>query len=139
MSLAHILKYYREEVVEISQKDAAYQLNIRPATLSNYERGVRQFPIDILRKMKDIYHIDDDTFMAIVLYETTDKEIIKEAKYEVTQKVMKAEDRQLMDFLRENHSLLDEIRALSQMPPNKQKHHTDFFVSMLKVARTYLK
>lgn len=139
MSVAHMLKYYREEIVEISQKDAAYQLNILPSTLSNYENGIRQLPIDILRKMKDIYKIDNDTFMALVLYETTDKEVIKEAKYEITQKVLKAEDQQLVDFLRENPLLLNEIRTLSQMPVNRQKNSVDLFISLMKVAKTHIK
>ncbi|AJD92300.1 hypothetical protein JMA_29830 [Jeotgalibacillus malaysiensis] len=139
MSVAHILKYYREEIVEISQKDAAYQLNILPSTLSNYENGRRQLPIDILRKMKDIYKIDHDTFMAIVLYETTNKEVIKEAKYEIVQKVMKAEDQEIIDFLRENPLLLNEIRSMSQLPANKLNNSIDMFIGLMRVAKIHAK
>ncbi|KIL44675.1 hypothetical protein KP77_28960 [Jeotgalibacillus alimentarius] len=135
LSLAHILKYYREEVLQISQKNAAYQLNIQPATLSNYERGVRQIPIDTLRRMKDIYHIDDDKFMAMVLYETTDTNVIKEARLELSERVLKAEDRQLIDFLRTYPSLLDELRTLSQMPSAKQANKIDLLVQLLKVVK----
>lgn len=135
MSLAHILKYYREEVLQISQKNAAYQLNIQPATLSNYERGVRQIPIDTLRKMKDIYHIDDDKFMAMVLYETTDTKVIKESRLELSERVMKAEDRQLIDFLRTYPALLDELRTLSQMPSAKQANKIEMLMQLLRVVK----
>ncbi|MBM7577909.1 helix-turn-helix domain-containing protein [Jeotgalibacillus terrae] len=135
MSLAHILKYYREEVLQISQKNAAYQLNIQPATLSNYERGVRQIPIDTLRRMKDIYHIDDDKFMAMVLYETTDTKVIKESRLELSERVMKAEDRQLIDFLRTYPALLDELRTLSQMPSAKQANKIEMLMQLLRVVK----
>ncbi|TFE04083.1 helix-turn-helix domain-containing protein [Jeotgalibacillus salarius] len=135
MSLAHVLKYYREEVVQISQRSAAYLLNIQSATLSNYEKGTRQIPIDTLRKMKDIYHIDNDTFMAMVLYETTDPKMIKESKFELSQKALKAEDQQLLEFLRKHPSLMNELRILLHSSPAKQKSRIETLVDFLKVAK----
>ncbi|MFB1082137.1 helix-turn-helix domain-containing protein [Jeotgalibacillus sp. JSM ZJ347] len=136
LSLANFLKHYREDILQISQKEAAIQLNIQPATLSNYERGIRQVPIDTLRKIKEIYRMDDELFISIVLHKTADPKLIKESQETLSRKIIKAEDQELIDFLRENPALLDEIRTLSHMPPSKQKTHVRTLVQLLKVLRS---
>ena len=60
-------KEYREEYLRVKQFEAARELNIDPAALSNYERSERGFPIDLLPTVKETFNIPDDYFLAMVL------------------------------------------------------------------------
>lgn len=53
----NILKVLREEK-NISQDDLASQLRITRQTLSKYENGENNLPIDIIKKLADIFDVD---------------------------------------------------------------------------------
>lgn len=53
----NILKVLREEK-NISQDDLASQLGITRQTLSKYENGENNLPIDIIKKLADIFDVD---------------------------------------------------------------------------------
>lgn len=67
MSFGKQFKEYREEYLRMKQFEAAHQLNIDPAALSNYERGERSFPHELLPVVKKTFAIPDDYFLAMIL------------------------------------------------------------------------
>lgn len=60
-------KEYREEHLRMKQMEAALELKIDPAALSNYERNARGFPLDMLPVVRETFAIPDDYFLAMVL------------------------------------------------------------------------
>ncbi|MUV05891.1 hypothetical protein GOP80_01645 [Planococcaceae bacterium Storch 2/2-2] len=69
MSFGTLFREFREEYLKIKQVEAALLLEIDQVVLSNYERGKREFPLTLLPKVKEIFHIPDDIFLAMVLNE----------------------------------------------------------------------
>lgn len=45
-----------------SQKEAAKELNVNPATLRNWEHGITIPSWDIIQKMEKLYNMDSDFF-----------------------------------------------------------------------------
>ncbi|WP_194841418.1 helix-turn-helix domain-containing protein [Sporosarcina obsidiansis] len=67
MSFGTQLREYREEYLEITQKQMAMDLGIDAGNLSRYESDRREFPIEHLPLVKKVYNIPDDIFLAMVL------------------------------------------------------------------------
>ena len=61
------LREYREQQLNISQKEVASRLNIDHSSLSKYERGERAIPIDLLPDFKRVLNISDKDFLNMVL------------------------------------------------------------------------
>jgi transcriptional regulator with XRE-family HTH domain len=57
MDLHIELKHYRDDVLELTQREAAIRLNINQSTLSNYENGTRDIPYKMLLTFKEVYKI----------------------------------------------------------------------------------
>ena len=57
MELFEELRRYRDEILEISQSEAALRLNVGQTTLSNYENGKRDIPYKMILKFKEVYKI----------------------------------------------------------------------------------
>ena len=57
MELHVELKHYRNDILELSQREAALRLNINQSTLSNYENGTRDIPYKMLLTFKEVYKI----------------------------------------------------------------------------------
>ncbi|WP_173107805.1 helix-turn-helix domain-containing protein [Bacillus sp. KH172YL63] len=57
MDLHVELKRYRNDILELSQREAALRLNINQSTLSNYENGTRDIPYKMLLTFKEVYKI----------------------------------------------------------------------------------
>ena len=57
MDLHIELKHYRNDVLELTQREAAIRLNINQSTLSNYENGTRDIPYKMLLTFKEVYKI----------------------------------------------------------------------------------
>lgn len=55
-------KEYREEYFRMKQLEAAAELTIDPAALSNYERSERGFTIDLLPIVKKTFAVPNDYF-----------------------------------------------------------------------------
>ncbi|TFD97027.1 helix-turn-helix domain-containing protein [Jeotgalibacillus sp. R-1-5s-1] len=135
MAIYQQLKYYREEVLNMTQSQAARLLNIDQSTLSNYERGSRQIPLELLRLFKEKYYIDDDMFLAMLFQDPSSSGLIKEGKKELQEKVLKAEDQQLVNLIREHPSLMEELRELASLPKNHQKNRADVLVRVLQILK----
>ncbi|MGE6754793.1 helix-turn-helix domain-containing protein [Rossellomorea sp. NPDC071047] len=57
MDLHIELKHYRNDILELTQREAAIRLNINQSTLSNYENGTRDIPYKMLLTFKEVYKI----------------------------------------------------------------------------------
>ncbi len=49
-----MIKFYRKQK-KLSQKDLARILNVSQQSVSLYEKGKRQTPIDVLKKLSDLF------------------------------------------------------------------------------------
>ncbi|TSI07405.1 helix-turn-helix domain-containing protein [Lysinibacillus sp. BW-2-10] len=67
MNFGRLLREYREDELNITQSEAAYQLDIVPSTYSNYERCDRSVPIALLPKIKEAFNIPDEQFLNMIL------------------------------------------------------------------------
>lgn len=47
----------------MTSKDVAAYLHVTPAAYSNYERGRRQVPVDVLIKLADLYQVSLDALI----------------------------------------------------------------------------
>lgn len=66
MYFGPLFREYREEYLNIRQKEAANALNIDAKILSNYELKKREIPIDFLPTFQTTFHIPDDYFLAMI-------------------------------------------------------------------------
>ncbi|WP_227394429.1 helix-turn-helix domain-containing protein [Jeotgalibacillus aurantiacus] len=135
MAIYQQLKFYREEILDITQSQAARLLNIDQSTLSHYERGSRQIPLELLRLFKEKYYIDDETFIAMLFKNPSSSEVIKEGKKELQAKVVKAEEQQLVKLIREYPSLQEELRELASLPKSHQKNRAEVLVRLLQILK----
>ncbi|AXI01169.1 XRE family transcriptional regulator [Sporosarcina sp. PTS2304] len=67
MSFGSQLREFREEYLHITQKQMAQDLGVNPGTISRYESDEREFPIEQLKVVKELYRIPDEMFLAILL------------------------------------------------------------------------
>ncbi|MET3575433.1 helix-turn-helix domain-containing protein [Bhargavaea ullalensis] len=67
MAIHEKFKEFREDVLQIRQREAARRLGIDPAALSNYELGKRDFPYDLLLKAKEAFNMTDEQYLAMLL------------------------------------------------------------------------
>lgn len=72
LKLYEELKRYREEVLELTQVEAAERLKIKSGSLSNYERGKREISLEMLIRFKDVYKIPTDEMNRLLYGEKTD-------------------------------------------------------------------
>ena len=52
--------YDLREDHDFTQKKVAEYLGLNPNVYRRYEKGVRDFPIDIILKLADLYHVSTD-------------------------------------------------------------------------------
>ncbi|WP_142323604.1 helix-turn-helix transcriptional regulator [Bacillus sp. AFS015802] len=57
MDLHVELQHYRNDILELTQREAALRLNISQSALSNYENGTRDIPYKMLLTFKEVYKI----------------------------------------------------------------------------------
>ena len=79
--MINILKTLRENE-NISQDDLAASLGISRQTLSKYENGENNFPLDIIRKLSKIFNVDYSCFIDNKMPTTTRYNIIRSDKSE---------------------------------------------------------
>ncbi|WP_201714428.1 helix-turn-helix domain-containing protein [Rossellomorea arthrocnemi] len=57
MDLHVELQRYRNDILELTQREASLRLNISQSALSNYENGTRDIPYKMLLTFKEVYKI----------------------------------------------------------------------------------
>ncbi|WP_456273098.1 helix-turn-helix domain-containing protein [Bacillus sp. AK031] len=67
MALNEGMKYYRKEVLDLKQVEAAKRLNISKSSLSQYERGKRGLPNDVLSNMVKLYQLSPQQLYDMVV------------------------------------------------------------------------
>jgi transcriptional regulator with XRE-family HTH domain len=113
MSFGMQLREYREEELNITQSEAAYQLNLVPNTYSNYERCERPIPIELLPKIKDTFKIPDEQFLDMLLNRSRSKK-----KLSIEALAMQTKDlreRYIVNFGESYFELLQESPELRQL------------------------
>lgn len=65
MKLSEKIKLYRDEKLEISQKEASKLLHVSNVSLSRYEADQRQPSIETLKRMRKYYQMTDAEFIAL--------------------------------------------------------------------------
>ena len=137
MAFYEHLRQYRLEVLNIPQDKAAQMMNIEQSTLSNYELGRRQIPIDMLVLWKQKYEIDDGTFINMLLDRDKVADLIRE---ESTELRAQYEDRvtiELMQFLELYPNLQEHLHTLSTLPTARQKKNVEGLINLIKAVKHF--
>ncbi|MBE3568770.1 MAG: helix-turn-helix transcriptional regulator [Bacillales bacterium] len=108
------LKKYREEILQLSQKEVAFRLKLSQSALSKYENGRAQITADMLKDFKAAYEIPSDLFSEMLfettdLYSSTTPEILRE-------KLKEAELRRVENMIEEYPEIKKMITNLSYLP-----------------------
>lgn len=105
-------KEYREEYLRLKQIEAAHQLKIDPAALSNYERNERGFPNDLLPIVKETFAVPDDYFLAMVL--GTPLKSVRDFKMAQPTKTSEVQERYMNSFMDRYRQLFEESAELRE-------------------------
>lgn len=101
MTVHEKLKTFREEQLNISQKEAAKLLDIPAANLSRYEAGTRQLSLDILLLIYERYGMTKEQFFDLLSLSPgkrrTAETLVEEARESKSQ------------YYSQFHDLLDEL------------------------------
>lgn len=105
-------KEYREEYLRLKQLEAAYELKIDPAALSNYERNERGFPNDLLPIVKETFSIPDDYFLAMVL--GTPLKSVRDSTVTQPAKAAEVQEKYMNSFIDRHRQLFEESSELRE-------------------------
>ncbi|MED0660842.1 helix-turn-helix transcriptional regulator [Bacillus smithii] len=108
------LKKYREEILQLSQKEVAFRLKLSQSALSKYENGRAQITADMLKDFKAAYEIPSDLFTEMLfessdLYSSTTPEVLRE-------KLKEAELQRVEKMVEEYPEIKKMITNLSYLP-----------------------
>ena len=105
-------KEYREEYLHMKQLEAAHQLKIDPAALSNYERNERGFPNDLLPIVKETFSVPDDYFLAMVL--GTPLKSVRDFKMTQPANTSEVQERYMNSFIDRHRQLFEDSPELRE-------------------------
>lgn len=137
MAFYEHLRQYRLEVLNIPQDKAAQMMNIEQSTLSNYELGRRQIPIDMLVLWKQKYEIDDGTFINMLLDRDKVADRIREESTELRAQYEDRETIELMQFLELYPTLQEHLQTLSALPTARQKKNVEGLINLIKAVKHF--
>ncbi|MGG3988695.1 helix-turn-helix domain-containing protein [Bacillus smithii] len=108
------LKKYREEILQLPQKEVAFRLKLSQSALSKYENGRAQITADMLKDFKAAYEIPSDLFSEMLfessdLYSSTTPEVLRE-------KLKEAELQRVEKMVEEYPEIKKMITNLSYLP-----------------------
>lgn len=130
MQFGKRLREYRESL-GISQSEAAYRLEMNSNTYSNYERGDRQIPIELLPIIKEKLEISDEQFLDMLLNRPRQK-----LPAEVSAlKTKELKERYITSFGEETYDLIDqspELRQLLSFIMKQDKKNRRLFLNAIK-------
>ncbi|MBE1555677.1 helix-turn-helix domain-containing protein [Sporosarcina limicola] len=105
-------KEYREEYLRMKQLEAALELNIEPAALSNYERNERGFPNDLLPIVKETFDIPNDYFLAMVLGDPLKS--VRNPEVSQPIKALEVKERYMDSFIDRHRQLFEDSAELRE-------------------------
>ena len=138
MAFFEHLRQYRQEVLNISQDKAAQMMNIEQSTLSNYENGRRQIPIDMLDLWKQQYEIDDKTFINMLFNRDKIADRIHEKRTELRAPYKSRESVELIEFIEQYPVLREHLQTLTTLPITRQKKAVDGLVNLIKAVKNLI-
>ncbi|HBF1646944.1 helix-turn-helix domain-containing protein [Clostridioides difficile] len=114
MNFAHRLKSLREEK-DVKQVELAKVLKLTSATLSQYEKGIREPNNDTLSKLAEYFNVSTD----YLLGRTNIRNTTKSAELEIIEKLNFSDD------------IKEALRMISELSPANQE-------KMMKIAKVFL-
>ncbi|MBH9966648.1 helix-turn-helix domain-containing protein [[Bacillus] enclensis] len=119
LKLHEELKWYREEVLELTQIEAAERLKIKSGSLSNYERGKREISLEMLIRFKEVYKIPTQEMNRILYGEesegyTTDPMVLRESFED-------EETSAIIEMLNGHPKLKRTLASLTQQPGKRKE------------------
>ncbi|RKQ17746.1 helix-turn-helix domain-containing protein [Ureibacillus endophyticus] len=112
MSFGKSLRQYRENM-NITQLEAAYQLDLVPNTYSNYERCKRPIPIELLPKIKKAFNIPDEQFLDMLLNQSHRRKKMTVEKLAIQTKELR--ERYMISFGESYFDLISNTQELRQL------------------------
>ncbi len=137
-------KEYREEYLRMKQLEAAYELKIDPAALSNYERSERGFPNDLLPVVKETFSIPDDYFLAMIL--GTPLKAVRDSNISQPVKAAEVQEKYMDSFIDQHRQLFEEspelrefVAIISQMTKKDRRNYLNSNKALLSLFLKYVK
>ena len=137
-------KEYREEYLRMKQLEAAYELKIDPAALSNYERSERGFPNDLLPVVKETFSIPDDYFLAMIL--GTPLKAVRDPNISQPVKAAEVQEKYMDSFIDRHRQLFEEspelrefVAIISQMTQKDRRNYLNSNKALLSLFLKYVK
>jgi transcriptional regulator with XRE-family HTH domain len=135
LELHEELKRYREEVLDLTQVEAAERLKIKPGSLSNYERGKREVSLEMLIRFKDVYKIPTDEMNRILFGEeaegySTDPMVLRESFED-------EETAAIIEMLNSHPKLKRTLASLTQQPGKRKEKFASKVSSLYHFAQDW--
>ncbi|KSU60456.1 hypothetical protein AS034_16580 [[Bacillus] enclensis] len=135
LKLHEELKWYREEVLELTQIEAAERLKIKSGSLSNYERGKREISLEMLIRFKEVYKIPTQEMNRILYGEesegyTTDPMVLRESFED-------EETSSIIEMLNANPKLKRTLASLTQQPEKRKEKFASQISSLYHFAQDW--
>jgi transcriptional regulator with XRE-family HTH domain len=132
MALNEGMKNYRKEVLDLKQVEAAKRLNISKSSLSQYERGKRGLPNDVLSNMVKLYQLSPKELYEMVVGNPY-PESHNDSSMVLRENFEDSEMERAITMLKEYPELRTFISTASYYDRTKQKR---FFEKLIKLIKT---
>ncbi|MDX8344117.1 helix-turn-helix transcriptional regulator [Rossellomorea sp. YZS02] len=124
MDLHVELQHYRNDVLELTQREAALRLNINQSTLSNYENGTRDIPYKMLLTFKEVYKIPTHEMNRIMYGEKSDSLGQSHDPMILREHFEDDETREIMKILQDYPKLKRTLSSLSYFTEKRKEKFT---------------
>lgn len=120
------LREFRKNELNISLTEAAYRLNLKPNTYSNYENGERPLPFNIVLDIKERFSIPDDIFLNMLFDRPRERKRLTAEQMalqtkEIWERYSTNYGEAYYDFISSTPVIRELISQLAMMDKNKQK------------------
>ncbi|WP_433745009.1 helix-turn-helix domain-containing protein [Falsibacillus pallidus] len=128
MSFHIRLREYRENILQISQMEAAARLNLTPTSYSRYESGKRGITYETLMHIKEGFHIPNSHFTFLL---TGEEERAMEPMI-LRENYQDAETTEILEFIESDSALKSFLLQLIRIPDKKRKSFIKSLLYMVK-------
>ncbi|OLN24067.1 hypothetical protein BTO30_01210 [Domibacillus antri] len=130
MQLNELLRYYRKNVLNISQQEMAKRLNISQSSISKYERDGTGIESSMLVRMMNAYQIPKPLFMQALFENSIDYETLSVREHK---KSIFEEDFLFFEKLFNDYpNLKKELYHLAYMNKKDRDKHAKAITAMIK-------
>ncbi|TMU84065.1 helix-turn-helix transcriptional regulator [Bacillus sp. BHET2] len=121
MELHVELKHYRNDILELSQREAGLRLNINQSTLSNYENGTRDIPYKMLRTFKEVYKIPTNELNRIMYGEESSGSAQTQRPMILRESFEDQENEEILKILQEHPKFKRTLSSLSYFTEKRKE------------------